>query len=119
MLDIRKNVLPVGEKAALIILLSLSSSSLLPPANTGYRDGFYPHILAADKIPLTETAVYSYQTASQFNIYCCSRGKSASSILLLMIELLYMSRVLSLVFFYLWYEYLLFYLFLNRMICIL
>lgn len=58
------------------MLLSLSSSSLPPPANLGYRDGFYPHILLADKILLTETAVYSFQAANRFNIYCCSRGKS-------------------------------------------
>ena len=30
----------------------------------------------ADKIPLTETAVYSYPAAKRFNIYCCSLGKS-------------------------------------------
>lgn len=68
--------LPVGEKAALSILLSLNSTSLPPPANPGYRDGLYPHRLMADKIPLTETAVYSYPAAKRFNIYCCSPGKS-------------------------------------------
>ncbi|MGX5098406.1 heparinase II/III domain-containing protein [Enterobacter cloacae] len=39
-----------------------------------YRDGFYPHIRVADKIPLTETAVFSYQAVNRFTVYCCSPG---------------------------------------------
>jgi len=30
----------------------------------------------ADKTPLTETAVNSYQAANRFNIYCCSPRKN-------------------------------------------
>jgi hypothetical protein len=30
----------------------------------------------ADKIPLTATAVCSYQAANRFTIYCCSPGKT-------------------------------------------
>lgn len=56
--------------------LNTFSRSLPPPANPGYRDGFYPHRLVADKIPLTETAVYSYQAANRFTIYFCSPGKT-------------------------------------------
>ena len=137
--------LPVGEKAALSILLSLNSTSLPPPANPGYRDGLYPHRLMADKIPLTETAyililrrsglifiavrqgrviyirkkVWIILWQRFLNIWWCVHKKNASSILLLPAELLYMARALFLVFFLFVVWMFLSYLSLNWMICIL
>lgn len=44
--------------------------------NKCIRDGFYPHIRVADKIPLKTTAVFSYQSVGKINVYCCSPGST-------------------------------------------
>jgi hypothetical protein len=63
---------PHGQVIGTSCLIDADLCSVLN--NKCYRDGFYPHIRVTDKIPLTDTAVFSYQVVSKFNIYCCSPG---------------------------------------------